>query len=269
MNSLKKTMLAFVLLLIVAAGVLAIWWDSKTHEMYQDSFQSSYNYEISIKTNETLDNLTLYLPLPVLNGSSSIGEEFVTRDFYESSPGWNFSLVDTMYGPMLSVETETLRPVYRSRPIPISDEPGSESPEAAVNESGSYSEKTPILVPVDFYASQTSDSIIDTRYPLGNEPVLRPKFNLTESEDTVTIQPPEGIDPQYYDYEGLIFARYEASSNADVEIHISVEGFNEGWELGWTSNDYRDSVDATLTGPQDGWVSAEGNLVTGDGVYKE
>ncbi|TGC06742.1 hypothetical protein [Methanolobus halotolerans] len=268
MSSLKKMMIGFALLLIIVAGMLAVWWDNKTDEMYQDSFQSSYNYEVSIRTNETLDNVTLYLPLPVLEGSSSIGEEMVTRDFYNKAPGWNFSIADTQYGPMLSIEAEKLIPKYRSPPVPLDDE-DIEPAEAVVTESDRYSEETPILMPFDFSIIVMTNNTINTKEPVGNEPVLQPKINLTESDDEDRVQPPENINPQYYDYEGRIYAQYETLPDTNVEIHVSMYGTNEGWVLGWTSNDYRDSMGTTLTGSRDGWVPVTGYLVTGDGVYKD
>lgn len=267
MISLKKTIIGFLLLLIVAAGMLALWWDKKSDEMYQDSFQSSYNYEVSIKTNNTLGNVTLYIPLPVLENSSSVGEEMVTKDFYANAPGWNFTVADTQYGPMLSIKSSSIMPKYRSVPVPISEE--EEPVEPVITESNSYSEETPIPVPVNFYVTETVNRTIDTKEPIGNEPVLQPKFNLIESEDKNRVPTPENIDPQYYDYEGRIFAEYETSSDADVEIYVSLYGINEVWILGWTSNEYRDTMGITLIGSQEGWTPVNGELVTGDGIYKQ
>ncbi|MDW7732121.1 MAG: hypothetical protein SCH66_06795 [Methanolobus sp.] len=267
MSNLKKTMIGFVLLLVIGAGLLAVWWDNKTDEMYQDSFQSSYNYDISIRTNQTLNNVTLYIPLPVLGNSSSVGEKMLTKEFYERAPGWNFSIVDTMYGPMLSIKTESIIPKYRSAPAPISDE--EESTESVISESNRYSEETPIPVPVDFSIMEKSNRTINTKEPVGNEPVLQPKINLTESEEGDRVPTPENINPQYYAYEGRIYAYYETSPDSDVEIYVNLYGINEGWSLGWTSNEYRDRTDTAITGPQDGWIPTSGELVTGDGVYKD
>lgn len=267
MSSLKKTIAGFLLVLIVAAGLLAVWWDNRTDEMYQDSFQSSYNYELSIETNATLNNVTLYVPVPVHGNSSSLGEKMVTGDFHADAPGWNFTIVETQYGPMLGIETTSITPRYRAAPVPISE--GEEPAEQVITGSDSYSEETPIPVPVSFHIMETINRTIDTKEPIGNEPVLQPRFDQRESGNEDRVPTPENIDPQYYDYEGRIYAQYETSPYAEVEIYVAMYGINEWWTLGWTSNEYRDSMRITLNGSQDGWTPASGELVTGDGLYKD
>lgn len=48
-----------------------------------------------------------------------------------------------------------------------------------------------------------------------------------------------------------------------------MNGRNEWWIYGWKYNDYSDGISVRLSGPQEGWIQAEGKLVTGDGVYRE
>ena len=56
--------------------------------------------------------------------------------------------------------------------------------------------------------------------------------------------------------------------NAEVSIHVELTGANAWvWVYEWSGNKYRDGVGVTLTGAQDGWRAASGNLVAGEGRY--
>ena len=58
--------------------------------------------------------------------------------------------------------------------------------------------------------------------------------------------------------------------NAEVSIHVELTGENAWvWVYGWSGNEYRDGVSVTLTGAQDGWCTASGGLVAGEGRYGE
>jgi len=136
-------------------------------------------------------------------------------------------------------------------------------------ESHEYSEETPVLAPIDFGTSIKADHLINTRFPVGNESVLLPKNSLRESEEGSVISPPENINPKYFDYESLAYAHYDSPSDADVQIFVQMDGLNEWWIYGWQHNEYSDRISIRLSGPQEGWVKAEGKLITGDGIYRE
>ncbi|MCC4771079.1 hypothetical protein FXV91_13160 [Methanosarcina sp. DH2] len=263
----------FVLLLLML-GLRYV--GNQNDEMYNDSLMSHYEYDIIIESNSTLQNVILYLPVPVFENESGVGLEMVNGDYYNKPSNWNLSLEDTEYGLMLKIEAAEIQPVYHSLPVAVPEpEPGSgdlenEVPEEAlVEESHEYSEETPVLVPIDFGTRVGADHLINTRSPVGNESVLLPKYNLRDSEEGPIVPLPEHINPEYFDYESLVYAHYDASPEAEVQIFIQLEGLNEWWIYGWKYNEYRDGISIQLTGPQEGWVQAEGKLVTGDGIYRE
>jgi len=111
--------------------------------------------------------------------------------------------------------------------------------------------------------------MINTRFPVGNEPVLLPKYNLRESEEEPIVPRSEHLNPEYFDYESLVYAHYDTSNDTDVQIFVELNSRNEWWVYGWQYNDYIDRISIRLSGPQEGWVKAEGKLTTGDGIYKE
>lgn len=266
--------LILVVLLLLVLGSLYV--KTQNEKMYNDSLMSHYDYRITITSNSNLQNVTLYLPIPVFENESEVGLEIVNGDYYNKPSDWNLSLEDTEYGLMLKIEAAEIQPVYHSLPVAVPEpEPGSEDiedeipEEEEILESHEYSEETPVLVSFDFGTSVKADHLINTRSPIGNEPVLLPKYNLRESEEGSTVPLPEYINPEYFDYESLVYARYDASPDAEVEIYIDLDSWNEWWIYGWQSNEYTDRISIQLTGPQEGWVQAEGKLTTGNGVYRE
>jgi hypothetical protein len=263
----------FILLLFL---LCSIHLENRYEEMYNDSLMSNYEYDITIESNRTLKNVILYLPVPVFENESKIGLEMVEGNYYNKPFEWNLSLEDTEYGLMFKIEAAETRPIYHSLPVAVPEpEPGSENIEDEdleknqIVESTEYSEETPVLIPIDFGTSLKVDHLINTRFPVGNESLLLPKYNLRESEEDPVLPLHEHVNPEYFDYESLVYAHYDTSSDADVQIFVRMNGRNEWWIYGWKYNDYSDGISVRLSGPQEGWIQAEGKLVTGDGVYRE
>ncbi len=261
----------FILLLLVLGSM---YLENRNEEMYNDSVMSNYEYNINIESNRTLQNVTLYLPTPVFENKSEVGLEMVNGDYYNKPSNWNLSLENTEYGLMFKIEADKIQPVYHSLPVAIPEpEPGDIENDVAKDEqtmeSQEYSEETPVLAPIDFGTSIKADHLINTRFPVGNESILLPKSNLRESEEGSVISPPENINPKYFDYESRSYAHYDSPSDADVQIFVQMEGLNEWWIYGWQHNEYSDRISIRLSGPQEGWVKAEGKLITGDGIYRE
>jgi len=89
----------FILLLLVLGSM---YLENRNEEMYNDSVMSNYEYNINIESNRTLQNVTLYLPIPVFENKSEVGLEMVNGDYYNKPSNWNLSLEDTEYGLMFS-----------------------------------------------------------------------------------------------------------------------------------------------------------------------
>jgi hypothetical protein len=255
MKALYKIMIGSVLVAIVSAGVLAFWWAGQQQSMYEDSLHSGYDYDVTITTNSNLSNVTLYLPIPVRDNTSLVGQHIAENDFSNGGPAWKYVPVDTEHGLMLSMRTDRIVPKFRPLPIPIPEDSDS-SPETGHVASDRYSEETPVQDYLSFAIMVPADHILDTRNPLDREPVLFPKYDMNSSQNI-------------HNYESRIYAQYEASPDAKVEISVSMTGYNEWWVLGWQWNSYSEWMNVVLSGPQHGWVTANGTLVTGDGVYRE
>ncbi|AKB80793.1 hypothetical protein MSBR3_0215 [Methanosarcina barkeri 3] len=228
MRTRYKIGIGFVLLIIISVGLLSIWWQDQKQKMYNNSFTSVYDYDVILTTDSTLSNATLYLPLPVINNTSSVGVDTVEHHFNNNNPSWEYALVDTEHGLMLSMKNEKAKSIDLSTMV---------------------------------FSNQT----IDTMNPLGNEMVLMPKYNLTHN---VNASGAYSRTSEQFDYESRVYASYETSSNANTSISIYLDARNEWWIGGWQSNNYREKVEIMLSGPQDGWTAVNGELVTGEGTYE-
>lgn len=228
MRTRYKIGIGFVLLIIISAGLLSIGWQNQKQRLHDSSLMSSYNYNVILTKDSTLSNVTLYLPLPVINNTSPVGMDIVEHHFNNNDPSWEYALVDTEHGPMLSMKNEKARSIDLSTTV---------------------------------FSNQT----IDTMNPLGNEMVLMPKYKLTHK---VNAKGAYSRTSKQFDYESRMYAYYETSSNANVSISIYLDARNEWWIGGWQHNSYWENMEIKLSGPQDGWTTVNGELVTGEGTYE-
>lgn len=228
MRTRHKIGIGFVLVIIISAVVLSIWWQGQKQKMYDSSIRSSYDYDVILTTDSTLINVTLYLPLPAINKTSSVGMDIVEHKFNDDDPSWEYALVDTEHGLMLSMKNEKARSI-------------------------------------DLSTMVLSNQTIDTMNPVGNEMVLMPKYNLTHN---VNASGAYSRTSEQFDYESRMYAYYETSSNANVNISIYLNARNEWWIGGWQYNSYWESMEIKLSGSQDGWTTVNGELVTGEGTYE-
>ena len=232
-----------VLLIIISVGLLSIWWQDQKQNMYDRSLRNIYEYYVELTTDSTLNNVTLYLPLPVINNTSSVGLDLLNGGFNDNDdPSWKYALVDTEQGLMLSIKNEKIEPKY------------------AISSKNSEKIPRPNTFTNIFFSNQT----IYTTNPLGNEMVLMPKYNLTRNVTRSSSR----LAPDKFDYESKMYVYYDTPSNANVTISIYLCGMNEWWIGGWQHNSYWEDIRIELSGPQNGWTTVNGQLFAGEGTYK-
>ncbi|MBR1369857.1 hypothetical protein RJ53_10360 [Methanocalculus chunghsingensis] len=239
--------------------------------MFRESYSSEYSYQVTISAERSLDNVTLILPLPSWNGNSPIGEAILQEEGYGFPDDWKCSLVEIDGAVMLQISADRIVPTYRNLITPTPIRPGETPPPTPeIITSTEYSEATPVLIPIEFGVSLRDVEEINTRDPLGNEPVLSPKRNLTLAEEPYdTPTPPGGVSvSSYYTFESPFSAAYACDPETLVTIDISHQGGNSWWVLGWSGNSFRESVSITLIGPDPGWQYGTGSLRTGEGRYR-
>jgi len=241
MKTLLKIWIGFVLILIVSAGMLSFWWEEKKLEAYNNTFMGSYVYDIQITTDLPLNNITLYVPLPWVNNTSTVSQSIMNITNGQN-PAWEYTLVKTEHGPMLSMRTERIEPKFALR---------GEGPDT-------YSR--PVILATTVFFNDT----INTKNPVGNAEVLMPRYNSANLGAITSYR-----NAISYRYDSIIYAHYETSPDARVSIAVRRDAQNEWWIGGWQSNSYRELIITELSGPQNGWIIVNGELVTGEGTYLE
>jgi len=242
--------------LLAVILLLSCAWMYHTHSMYEKTYRSEYRYEVTVRMDSALHNVTLYVPLPVSEDGSKICGEIMAGN--ASIPaGWDCGIVETEHGKMLKIHAEEIIPDRNTPPVPLPEE-----------ECGPDALPCPAQTHTSEWISAMvhADREINTKAPAGNEPMLSPKYNLASSVYRMP-HPDDRTPPTRYEYESHIYANYTAPPDAEVSIHVGLTGENTWWAYGWSGNEYRDWIGVTLTGAQDGWYAASGGLVAGEGRY--
>jgi hypothetical protein len=229
---------------------------------------SHYSYDISIDTNETIRNVTVYLPVPIKAGKPMMGPVPLDKTQFARQ---NFT-IDLVQSPP-GLNTSDAYPVPGSQPwfLKVSadriDPNPSEVPEYSVELMNSTDSLSP-------------DVFVNTLYPLGNESVILPKmdFSLPHHQE-ITSRSPEWIEyaPARTPQTTLVYADYSSSPTTLVQIRSHLLGFNIWMEpvtpntvstgIDGGGNEYQDSYMWTTTGESHGWQRAEGMYGSTNSVY--
>lgn len=268
--------IAAFLALLVLFGVL---FGLFTFTSSQSEVRSLYQYDLYLSTEQPLYNATLLIPAPVYydetRGANVTVLNIPEMNFEEFEPGEIDITLEEIDGiPMLKIYAAEIRPIYKNHIEPIMILPGQDEeklPEPTSIYSDTYSAETPDLVDRSAHLYMKADTLIDTKDPLGKEPLFEPYIVMEQLEsDTDTLY------GEYYIASGTsgflveipVFASYTTADNNTVVISSEFTGINQWWILGWQSNSYRERFTAELTGCQDGRQHYEAVIVTGDGVYR-
>lgn len=242
MKNICNIKIVVVLLLIIFVGFFSFWWGNQDLETYNDtSITTSYDYNVDLTTDAILNNVTIYFPVPAKDNVTLIEQDTVDEKFDRTYPSRDYSLIETEYGPMILMKAEEIKPKYTS---------SSKSSEKVLRQS------------LDFRAIVLLNEGIETKNPIETSPVLMPKYNVEEL-GAITSQ----TNAMSYKYDSWIYAYYEGPADANVKIDITLHGMNEWWVGGWQSNSFRERITVELSGPQNEWTPARGELVAGEGTY--
>jgi hypothetical protein len=206
-------------------------------------FSTDYTYHLLIEPSATLSNVSIIVPLPLLKDRPTLGTKMLTEDLFKSE-GYKVSFIKNNELYFLKITTDKMalerRDKYR---INIFD-------------------NRPVFDVKDF---------ANTRYPLGNESVFQPKYDLTSkqpSSPTYSTWYGDFHNPVISLYRTTISADYSAENDSTVLIIADIDVLNQWVESGThISNSFHDSYSITLYGESHGWYFANGTLETGKGKY--
>lgn len=223
------------------------------------SERHDFHYSIDFSYDATLEDVTLLLPFPEQNGTPFLPGLEEDGALYGVPAGWNISTEVVNGSPMLAIRAEKMIPEYHGRPIPI--EPGQSPLPPTLVPGTEYSEETPILQPIHLGVMIPGNRTIQTRDPVGREPVFAPGGEFIAGK--VSTTPYEGKE---YTHTVPVFIRFASDRPVALYLRISIRGTNSIWKGGWVYNSYEDSVTLELE-ESPGWVDGKGILRTEEGVY--
>ena len=255
--SLKRTILIIAILLIVIVLAWFFWQDMVIRK---ESEYHELRYQVLISTESMLENITMLLPVPFIHNDSLPGEALVQGEGYGIPPDWRLSLEQVNDTPMLEIFAGKIVPEYHGFPIPI--EPGSTPIQTPPPAATTYSNETPVLIPLEFGISQRVQRSIDTQNPFNREPLL----TYPELLKSIPCQGPS-LPGRCYQYMAPIYVKYSSRQAGNLTIIISSGGTNQWWQGGWSGNSYEEYILVTVENSQQGWIQGEGFLSTGTGRY--
>lgn len=229
-------------------------------------YSSYYQYEGTLATNETLTNVTLYLPVPVGDGDPLVDAANVTVTTESGAADWDVAVVDTVHGPMLAltadrVEGELYYYVHEfaenGSHVGWEKVPEDELPADMTNKTA-YPEPTIYRFSVSVWLD---DERIDVSDPVGNASVLRPVENVTADACEPYWESDE--DAACATFETTAYLQYTTDADNVVRVDVSLTGVNE-WGRAFSNgfNEFEQQVETRVTGSQDGWVTLDGRLDT-------
>jgi len=274
----KVLVLALVLMAILVLSFVVVL-GYHMNRMESESYDSAYHYELTMSTTGSLENAIFLIPLPSYYNASTGRNEAVidlsTVSFTNVDPESVSVRLEEVGGvQMLNISSERITPLYKNYIEPIGIMPGqneSELPKPTHFYSDRYSEETPVLLPMEMHMYRSGvDHEINTRSPIGNEPLFMPYTIVQALDNDAGII----VDDNYvpggatgYIIEVPVILSFDADEGNVLSITAEFQGMNEWWVLGWRSNSYRERITMKCTGPCSGTYAARGVLITGEGVY--
>lgn len=219
--------IAISLLILTAIGFYVF-----SAVLYYDSYDSSYEYEATIYVDQSMENVVIYLPVPVSDGDSNL-EELELWSYENTVDEWDWTISETAYGQMLRVEFDVIR--------------GEDE--------------------IQLSASVNPGRTIETRDPRGVEPVLSPMEELTHRQ--CEFAPDHMTDLRCYTFHSVTSVDHGGPDEATLGIHVRHSGANEWWVFGWSGNRYQTTVanfEFTVDST-DGWIQLNGEHEEGRGSY--
>jgi len=252
----KLVILVFILLAVLFFAYAAWQFD----EAARRSEGHHYFYSIDLSYTTTIDNVTLFLPVPELNNTPMLITSLLDGTAYGVPPDWDLSVVSVNGTPMLAIRAARMVPEYHGYPVAI--EPGTTVLITTLVPGHEYTRDTPVLVPVTIAVMETRESKIDTRSPFGHEPLFFPDGTFTPASCIAPL-----CNGFMYNHLVPVYIGYTSENPAVISLRVSVSGSNSIWRGGWQSNTYTDTVYLEIANATQGWIEVEGKLITGEGVY--
>lgn len=248
--------LAIILMLCVMFVILSVGYIS---DPTPRTFSTNVDYKFQIVSTGPLTNVTLYVPLPVKDGTPVAGTFVLTKQYFSRE---NIS-IDFVRSPP-GMDPSWTSPVPDATPLFMEIRADRFYPNETYNTGYSF-----------FYENRTTlDSPLafpDTIYPFDNQSVFLQKINFSQKDPVlIASKDPDlivysDVDPKQ---KVMLYANYSASPSTWVNINSQMLILNK-WEEHWDTRDnlYVDSYTWFHTGDSQGWQVAKGFFGGASGYY--
>ncbi len=260
MNPAEKIRILVVVVAVLAVLAAAVWITYQFDQSARQSEQHALEYSFTFWTNTTLFNVTMLLPAPERNGTPYLVQSLVKGTGYGVPPDWNLTIERQNGTQMLRISADRIVPHYRGYPLPIVE---GESPSPTISQSGTeYPELPPVIVPITIVATESRNDTINTRDPIGHEPVFAQEGTFVPGPVTAPVS-----GEVAYSHNVPFFVRYRSEGPANLSFLMRIEGVNSIWRGGWTFNMYSDDALLEVPAGTQGWIEAGATLIAGEGIY--
>lgn len=226
-----------------------------------ESHTSTYEYSVGVDATGTLEDVTIRVPLPQLDGAIVDADAVAPNGTVD---GMDAAVIDTEYGPMLELTAKTF--VVETRYFRVVEADGigrREEIDESQYDPENPDHRTVSHRTVTVRVTKTATYPIETRTPVGASPTFVPDATREPTDCPF----PYRDETACFAYDAPVYLSYESSASTRVSGVVAVYGSNEWFAGGWTGNSYADRVEFAATGPRDDWTVANGTTEVGRGTY--
>jgi hypothetical protein len=250
----------FTALLVVSVAFCGCIHDSGQEPPGDSGINGAYIYEVMLMTGAPVTNLTLMVPLPYLDGVSTVADAIERGDGMSAPSGWNIMIIDGDDAIFLKID----------------------APEAgkcgAVISSGENAYGCMQVIPAREVTPDTAcifRIVVPARIsvpggsPAINNPLLYPKtgMEMQKGDDGGSMRPVSTSVYPAISYRSRVYARYNTSEstrlygyiiiNGVIPERIGLSGYSEP---GSYNTVYTDEIMLDMTGSQAGWHPVNGTV---------
>jgi hypothetical protein len=246
-------------LLFLCCGLLILFlvYSGCTNDLDLRMFGTSAIYDLSIQANETITNVTLFIPLPVKDGKPMVGQRILQESDFKKN-GFEVSFIRNP--PNLdTIKDRLFVPGEDAWFLRISSD--------KMDKINQYEMRIENIVEVS-----NPLMFVNTLYPIGNASTFFPKKGFT-SQSITKVDSNRTTHLSYSEvqipHQTVLYADFIANPSGMVEISSNIRYRNEWKEYydSWVGNSYSEYITWDHTGEAHGWYQARDTLYAARGVY--
>ncbi|MDD1653848.1 MAG: hypothetical protein LUQ64_04810 [Methanomicrobiales archaeon] len=222
--------------------------------LYDTTRDSTLTYRVQVWSDTPLTDLDLIVPLPGGPEGAVLVDALERGRFTELPGGWEITILEADTLTMLKIHADRFGEAAGNISTPV----------GIIRSSGLLGSPGPWVG--DLILRVRPGRMIATDVPEGYEPLLQPRYNLTETGCGCAVNA-AGQRSERFVYDSTLFTEFQAPENANVGVWVQVRGVNRWWAYHWSSNYYSDSVRLVVSDGSGAWHPGAGVETRKNGRY--